>query len=304
MICLQLQLLLLFLSLRDNAHAALSRATLFNDIQLSATNAIVLNDSVSRNVGVKFQTTVEGLIGSILFLKKGESTTRQCTLWIDAEEGATMLASATILKANEEKDGAWQICRFLPPVDVRPDLTYVASVFTAGGYATQNYFLGKNNTVGPDGGLILLGEGINAPSNVETSESFPEVISNTNFWVDVVFTFDSSATTTTPSPTNGQTSTSTTTTPSTVENSLAMATKTTAPNSAALIGGIVGGIGGLFLLIAVAVACAVKRRGQRNQTSAGASIVVNSNQTQYGSAAQANPNLYGDVDEVREPVQY
>ncbi|MDB5119054.1 MAG: Fibronectin type domain protein [Sphingobacteriales bacterium] len=142
------------------------------------------NDAVE--LGVKFQTTVNGFIQGIRFYKSPTNTGIHIgNLW---SRTGTNLGRATF--AAESASG-WQEVYFTNPIAVTAGTTYVASYHTNMGRYSQdiNYFA--------NGGVIstnlrALANGADGPNGVykySTSTAFPSSsYQSTNYWVDVVFT--------------------------------------------------------------------------------------------------------------------
>ena len=153
----------------------------------TATPAIASQaDSASVEVGVKFQSDINGYITGIRFYKGSANTgTHVGSLW---SLTGTPLGSATF--TNETATG-WQQVNFAAPVAVTANTVYVASYHAnVGGYSLdQNYFA----SVGVDNPpLHALRNGVSGGNGVfiySASSTFPTQTSNSsNYWVDVVFT--------------------------------------------------------------------------------------------------------------------
>ena len=143
-----------------------------------------VDDANAIEVGVKFQTEVDGFITSIRFYKGSRNIgTHLGNLWSSDGE---QLATATFV--NETASG-WQQVDFAAPVPVKADMTYVASYHTTVGfYAADTQFFGsKGVTNGP---LQALAEGMDGNNGVFKygPSAFPtDSFDAGNYWVDVVF---------------------------------------------------------------------------------------------------------------------
>ncbi|MBE2225641.1 MAG: DUF4082 domain-containing protein, partial [Anaerolineae bacterium] len=142
------------------------------------------NDGSAVELGVKFQTDVDGYITGIRFYKGSQNTgTHIGNLWTNDGQ---LIGSATF--TNETGSG-WQEVVFAAPVAVSANVTYVASYHTEVGYYAQdgNYFStgGVNNAP-----LRALADGEDGNNGVYQygDTAFPaQYSSGANYWVDVVF---------------------------------------------------------------------------------------------------------------------
>ena len=148
------------------------------------------NDKQPIEVGVKFKTTVDGVVNGIRFYKGSEdSTVHVGNLWTN--EGANM-ATASFDSVNGE---GWKEVIFAAPVPVKAGQVYVASTFSPGGfYCSTIQSFNEEKVSGP---LVAL-------QNTDTlehngvfsycpgdSSTFPRSgFSSPNYWVDVIFTPD------------------------------------------------------------------------------------------------------------------
>ena len=151
----------------------------------TATPAILSDSDTSAvELGVKFQSSVDGFLTALRFYKAPANTgTHAGNLWTSS---GTLLATVTF--ANETASG-WQTQALPAPVPIAAGTTYVASYHTnVGRYsATLNYFAS-----GVDSGpLRALANGEDGPNGVYrygASSAFPDQTWNAaNYWVDVVF---------------------------------------------------------------------------------------------------------------------
>ena len=138
-------------------------------------------DSSPANLGVVFQSSVQGCILGVQVYKDLSATATQTgALW---DAAGNLLASGTF--TNETGSG-WQVLYFATPVPIEANVNYTASfndgdpsifVFTNGGLTT-----GLTNgllTVPDSGGVYAYG----------AAPTFPDTISSItpNYWVDVLF---------------------------------------------------------------------------------------------------------------------
>ncbi|HEX5495759.1 MAG TPA: DUF4082 domain-containing protein [Mycobacteriales bacterium] len=151
-----------------------------------------LPDTGSFELGVKWQSSVDGYVSGVRFYKgTGNTGTHTGTLW---SADGTLLATGTF--ANETATG-WQTLSFGQPVHVTANTTYVASYHTSVGHyaADIGYFADRG----------VLNEPLSEPQSSTASPNgvfrsgasgFPSsTFKDTNYYVDVVFD-------TTPPPDN------------------------------------------------------------------------------------------------------
>ncbi|TKB23976.1 DUF4082 domain-containing protein [Desulfopila sp. IMCC35006] len=146
---------------------------------------LTANDTSSVELGMKFQSSVDGYITGIRFYKgPGNTGIHLGNLWTASGK---LLASVTF--ANETASG-WQYQAFSVPVAIMANTTYVASYHTNTGFYSFDvgYFNGSGfekpllraltNSESGGNGVYLYGNG-----------GFPNQTWNaSNYWVDVVFT--------------------------------------------------------------------------------------------------------------------
>ncbi len=141
-------------------------------------------DAVPIELGVKFRSDVDGSLRGIRFYKGPSNTGPHVgNLWSQA--GALL---GTVRFENETASG-WQTARFVNPVAIRANTTYVASYHTTvGRYSANNdYFAASEHTALP---LRALREGIAGGNGVYRygASGFPtSSFRSSNYWVDVVF---------------------------------------------------------------------------------------------------------------------
>ena len=145
-----------------------------------------VNETTPIEVGVRFQSSVEGFITGLRFFKgEGNTGTHVGTLWSAA--GAE-LASATF---TDETATGWQAVA-IPAVSVSAGTTYVASVFLpVGRYPADAGYFASAYDLPP---LRALADGEGGQGNGKYrygSAGFPtSSFGSTNYWVDIVFDTD------------------------------------------------------------------------------------------------------------------
>jgi len=141
-------------------------------------------DTTPLEMGVRFQTSVNGMVSGIRFYKgPGNTGTHTGSLW---NSSGQLLATATF--TNETASG-WQQVLFPQPVMVSPGTTYIASYFAPNGsYSfTNGEFAASSVGVAP---LTALKDGTDGPNGVYRvgSSGFPgDTYGSSNYYVDVVF---------------------------------------------------------------------------------------------------------------------
>lgn len=142
------------------------------------------NDPNDVELGVKFRTTVDGVISGIRFYKGPLNTGVHIgTLWT-----ASGVPLATVTFTDETASG-WQQMMFDAPVPVTANTVYVASYHAPnGGYAADGgYFASSGVSNGP---LEALADGVSGGNGVYEygPTGFPaQTFNSSNYWVDVVF---------------------------------------------------------------------------------------------------------------------
>jgi hypothetical protein len=151
-------------------------------------------DSGDKNavtVGVKFTADVAGQATGVRFYKAAANTgTHVGALW-DLKGQGHQMASATF---TGETATGWQSVTFSRPVSLVPGTTYVASYYAPNGHysVTANGF-GSAVDHAP---LHALGNGTSANGVFVYANAFPTGSYNaSNYWVDVMFAPNTSATT-------------------------------------------------------------------------------------------------------------
>ena len=142
-------------------------------------------DTSAVELGVKFQSDVNGFITGIRFYKSDTNTGPHVgSLWTT---GGTRLAQASFL--NETASG-WQQVSFADRVPITAGTVYVASYHTnVGQYSVDEGYFASAYTNGP---LRALQDGENGGNGVyrySNASRFPNrTYGASNYWVDVVFT--------------------------------------------------------------------------------------------------------------------
>ena len=178
-----------------------------------------VNDPHSVEVGMQFSSDTAGQITGVRFYK-GPQNTGVHTGSLYAMDG-TLLATATF--SNESASG-WQTVKFGTPVTVTANTSYLVSYHTNVGYYAETY-----------GGTVAYNGLDNPPLHVPAhaffylyGSGFPTGTSNSNYWVDPIFTSSGGSTGDTTPPTV------TTTTPANSATSVATTTTATATFSEAI----------------------------------------------------------------------
>ncbi len=162
---------------------------------LATPTNIAENDPNPVEVGVKFQSDVDGYISGIRFYKSVNNTgTHIGNLWTSTGQ---LLGSGTFV--NETASG-WQQVDFGAPVAISANVTYVASYHTEAGFYSQddNYFASSGVDNAP---LRALADGVAGGNGVYNygPSAFPAMSLNAaNYWVDIVFSPTSGPDTTPP----------------------------------------------------------------------------------------------------------
>ncbi|MEV0595090.1 DUF4082 domain-containing protein [Nonomuraea cavernae] len=156
--------------------------TVWEDTATPASTAVGATSPVV--VGVKFQSSTDGVVRGIRFYKAAPNTgTHVGSLWTT---GGTQLANVTF---SGETAFGWQQAYFSTPVSINADTTYIASYHTTSGrfsYTLQDF-------VGPEVDFPLTAlengdEGGNGVYTYSATNTFPtSSYQATNYWVDVLF---------------------------------------------------------------------------------------------------------------------
>ncbi len=167
--------------------------SLWDDSNTPATPSAA--DSGALELGVKFQSEIDGYITGIRFYKGiGNTGIHVGNLWT-----ANGTALATAVFSNETASG-WQQVDFDTPVAITAATIYIASYHAPnGGYAINTNFFGGGAVDNPP--LRFLGDGEIGGNGVYQygNGGFPSQSWNaSNYWVDVVFTSNIGPDTTSP----------------------------------------------------------------------------------------------------------
>ncbi|NLS04837.1 DUF4082 domain-containing protein [Rhizobium sp. P32RR-XVIII] len=156
----------------------------------SATPAVVnTNDTSAVELGVRFQTSVNGTVSGVRFYKGSQDTgTHTGSLW-----SSTGTRLATLTFTNETASG-WQTATFSSPVTLTPGQTYTASYHTnTGRYSTTANYFTSNVSSGP----LTAPASNNGVYRYGSASLFPtSTFQATNYWVDVMFNPSTSGNTT------------------------------------------------------------------------------------------------------------
>ncbi|MFG3442169.1 N,N-dimethylformamidase beta subunit family domain-containing protein [Nonomuraea sp. NPDC047897] len=164
------------------------------DVVLAPSNALwddtaepaldTAGDAKAVVVGVKFQSTTDGLVTGVRFYKAPQNTgTHTGTLWT---AGGQLLASATF---TGETPSGWQQANFATPVPITANTTYVAAYHAPNGnYSiTRPFFTteyGRGSLIAPAGATV----GGNGVYRYGSASSFPNnTFQFTNYWVSPLF---------------------------------------------------------------------------------------------------------------------
>jgi len=150
------------------------------------------SDNSPVELGVKFRSDVAGRVSAVRFYKGANNTgTHIGNLWTST---GTKLATVTF--SNETATG-WQQATFSSAVSISANTTYIVSYYAPNGNyaADSNFFAAAGVDNAP---LHALQNGVDGPNGVylyATGGGFPSNSYNsTNYWVDLVFAPNASAT--------------------------------------------------------------------------------------------------------------
>ncbi len=154
-------------------------------------------DTKPVELGVRFSPNTDGWVTALRFYKSAANTgTHIGNLWTN---NGTLLATVTF---NAETASGWQQASLTPPVPITAGTTYVASYHTDAGHYSDDvaYFTGKG-VINPP--LSAPADGVAGPNGVFKygPSAFPTGASQTNYWVDVVFSETAGLDITPPIPT-------------------------------------------------------------------------------------------------------
>jgi hypothetical protein len=164
-----------------NVVPASSPTTIFTTQTPSVTTS---NDGIGIETGVKFRSSVGGMITGVRFYKtSGNTGTHTGELYSSI---GTRLAQAVF--TNETATG-WQNVIFSSPVPITAGVTYIAACYSSGGnyISTNNYF--SSGVVNAP--LTALADGTDGPNGVYVYGNFPaypvDNYAKSNYWVDAIF---------------------------------------------------------------------------------------------------------------------
>jgi uncharacterized repeat protein (TIGR01451 family) len=142
-------------------------------------------------LGMKFRSDVSGSITGIRFYKNSENTGSHIGLLYSST--GTLLAQATF---TGETASGWQQVTFSSPVSISANTTYIAAYFTSTGYPADRNFFTSAGVDNPP--LHALRSGVDGPNGLFVYAGAPQFPSqssaDSNYWVDVVLSPTSSAT--------------------------------------------------------------------------------------------------------------
>lgn len=145
------------------------------------------SDSQPIEVGMKFQSAVDGFITGVRFYKAiGDTGTHIGNLWSST---GTLLASVSFLG---ETTSGWQEASFSGPVAITANTTYVISYHSSANYYTST--VGGLTSAVTTGNLTALANGTDGSNGVYIYSGVPafptQSYNSSNYWVDVVFDTD------------------------------------------------------------------------------------------------------------------
>ena len=154
--------------------------------------SVKTSETLSVELGVKFRTTVPGMIKAIRFYKTAESGSGifSVKLWNkNTGELVTPLSAASKTFQPGDNSVGWQQVYFSAPVQIEANTTYIATYVAPNGryMSSQGDFLSAK-TNGPITALASGTDGTNGVFRYQNDGNMPmESFDNTNYWVDVVF---------------------------------------------------------------------------------------------------------------------
>ena len=176
------------------SHLVANPTTMVNvSIWPSGTGGAASAITDSRELGVRFRSTMPGYINAIRFYKTAESGTGTFPVRLyDTQNPAAPVGTGSIT-INASGVSGWQIATLSTPVLIEANRDYIASYVAPNGrYAasagtmisavTNGPLTAPANITGTPNGLYKTGAGTEAPAQEETPGAA------TNYWVDVVFT--------------------------------------------------------------------------------------------------------------------
>ncbi|QYA25198.1 DUF4082 domain-containing protein [Gramella sp. MT6] len=144
----------------------------------------IKNDGNAIQLGMKFRTTVDGIVTGVRFYKQnGDPGTHIGQLF---DPSGTILAQTVF---ENETGSGWQQANFSNPVEVVAGNTYIISYHSSDGYYSSDD-RGLENEIS-NGPVIGIANGENGPNGVyrySPNPTFPNLsYQASNYWVDVVF---------------------------------------------------------------------------------------------------------------------
>jgi hypothetical protein len=144
------------------------------------------NDGQAIELGMKFRTSVNGVIRAIRFYKGNNNDANTYVLKLYQNSNQAVLGSTTFTSTGAT---GWQTVNLATPVNVIANTTYVVSYYSPGGsYAyNENYFTAAVVN-GQLTGLADGTDGLNGVYRYGSGGGFPSSgYQASNYWVDVVF---------------------------------------------------------------------------------------------------------------------
>ncbi|MFD0856398.1 DUF4082 domain-containing protein, partial [Actinomadura adrarensis] len=144
-----------------------------------------VDDSSAVEVGLKFRTDTNGWVTGVRFYKGAQNTgTHTGSLW---DGQGNRLATATF---GGESAAGWQEVHFATPVQVTAGTTYVVSYYAPNGHYSANVgaFVHDGVDAPPLHALRSGEDGPNGVFRYGAGGGFPASPSDSNYWVDAIFT--------------------------------------------------------------------------------------------------------------------
>jgi hypothetical protein len=140
-------------------------------------------DTIPIELGVKFRSSVPGVVRGIRFFKSpGNTGVHLGNLW---NSSGGKLGELTF---NNESASGWQYQEFALPIPITANTTYVVSYHTSvGRYSSSFGYFGTALENGPLRGLSTAEGGGNGVYRYGSSAFPNNTFGATNYWVDVVF---------------------------------------------------------------------------------------------------------------------
>jgi Domain of unknown function (DUF4082) len=134
-------------------------------------------------VGVKFKSTVGGVIEGIKFYKSTGNLGTHIAQLYDA--GGKLLASQ---QSQNETANGWQTVMFTTGIPITAKTTYIAAYFSSlGNYVSEKYGLQTAITNGPITFLADSTEGYNGTFKYTATPAVPDSgYLSSNYWVDII----------------------------------------------------------------------------------------------------------------------